>query len=700
MQKKSDAPICEHCGFDERTGNLSHQLPPGTLLQNQYLVGRVLGQGGFGITYMGWDQHLSIPVAIKEYYPTGIVQRHTQISTQVQTIKENTLEFFARHKDRFLKEARTLAQLANIPEIVQVRSFFAANDTVYIVMEYIQGITLKQHLKALGRPMTEEEALDIMEPLLKALQKVHDQGLIHRDISPDNIMIPTEGGIKLIDFGTVRYMDDSGISQATESVLKPGFSPMEQYNTRGNLGTWTDVYAVSATFHYLLTGKVPPEVLQRLEVSEQLTALYDQPGLSDNLIDALEMGMKARPADRIQTIRELYDLLYVRKTAPTPAPAPKSTSSKKKIISLIAALFLISALAGSILLLPDTKEVAETVPTESAETVPTQETVPETTVKTEELTVLWNETKLQPLQVFGNITGSGKDTVTVCVDGQPVSDFTVRSDDPEFLEATRISGGKIKLVQLESFGGRAIGFTVTYNESDYTFYCIDDSWTHTANSGSENAQAVYPTSFYERRYTDAGLQALVDADLSFEEACDKLTTIADTVQYLKFRGYRFEHMDSAIDAATRFAMNCGDGVGNSMLFNALLKGDYEEQGYLYIYYGRGDNILSYFVIDGMYYFCDFVFVFGDGRDSPILHATNDPSTLYNALLARDPNQINNTNSDLYLVSLFTVRTDNRPTMPSVWLRGGNYCQIPFTPAEKDSLNILFMREGYTFEFGS
>ncbi|MBO7251081.1 MAG: protein kinase [Oscillospiraceae bacterium] len=383
MQTKENSPVCEHCGFDEQTNNLSPQLPIGTLLQGQYLVGRVLGQGGFGITYMGWDQHLSIPVAIKEYYPTGIVQRHTRISTQVQNIKENTLEFYTRHKDRFLKEARTLAHLANIPEIVQIKSFFSANDTAYIVMEYIQGITLKQHLKALGRPMTEKEALDIMEPMLKALQKVHHQGLIHRDISPDNIMIPTDGGIKLIDFGTVRYMDASGRSQASEAVLKPGFAPMEQYNTSGNLGTWTDVYALCATFHYLLTGKIPADVHSRLEEGEELTVLRGKPGISNRLIDVLEQGMRIRTADRLQTVEELYRLLYTEvNTAPPKTSPEKSLPVKRKKRFLLPAIAA-AAIAAGILFLPKAEDSADaTVPTapQIQESTVSPSTVPPSTV--------------------------------------------------------------------------------------------------------------------------------------------------------------------------------------------------------------------------------------------------------------------------------------------------------------------------------
>ena len=316
MKLKPNIPVCEYCGFDERTENQPHQLPIGTILQNQYLVGRVLGQGGFGITYIGWDQHLSIPVAIKEYYPGGVVHRNTQWGTNVTCDNGAAPEVYAKHRERFLKEARTLAQLSGIPEIVQIKSFFPENGTAYIVMEYVEGITLKDHLKRLGRPMTETEALAIMEPVLKALQKVHDQGLIHRDISPDNIMLPKSGGVKLIDFGTVRYMDDSGKSKSTEAVLKPGFAPMEQYNTRGNLGTWTDVYAICATFHYLLTGKVPADVHDRMEQGESLKLLRSRSSISQKLISALEKGMKLRIQERVQTIAELYQLLYSGKKKP------------------------------------------------------------------------------------------------------------------------------------------------------------------------------------------------------------------------------------------------------------------------------------------------------------------------------------------------------------------------------------------------
>ena len=137
-------PVCEHCGWDERRNNAPHQLPVGTLLREQYVIGRVLGQGGFGITYLGWDQYLDIPVAIKEYYPSGIVSRESSVSTVVCCYDGEIGERFRKSKDRFMRESRTLARFSDMPEVVQVKNFFFANNTAYIVMEYVQGITMKE----------------------------------------------------------------------------------------------------------------------------------------------------------------------------------------------------------------------------------------------------------------------------------------------------------------------------------------------------------------------------------------------------------------------------------------------------------------------------------------------------------------------------------------------------------------------------
>ncbi|MBO7251305.1 MAG: protein kinase [Oscillospiraceae bacterium] len=312
MQEKNASPICEHCGFDERSRNDRHQLPMGIVIHQQYVVGRVLGQGGFGITYMGWDLLLNIPVAIKEFYPGGLVSRDCSAQTEVKCYSDSQ-EIFIDSKSRFLREAQALARFINIPQIVQVQGFFEENGTAYIIMEYIQGMDLRKHIRNKGRCPSAEEILELMEPVMAALKEVHKSGLIHRDISPDNIMLLSNGNVKLLDFGAVREVHnpdvDKELTHATQAILKHGFAPLEQYQAKGKLGPWTDVYALCATIYYCLTGRVPPEAHDRMMEGDNLD--WDGiPGLTERQKATLIKGMALMPKDRITSVQELYDGLY------------------------------------------------------------------------------------------------------------------------------------------------------------------------------------------------------------------------------------------------------------------------------------------------------------------------------------------------------------------------------------------------------
>ena len=237
--------ICPHCGFNEE-GNpaLPHQLPYRSVLHGKYMVGRVIGEGGFGITYIGWDLNLGLKVAIKEYYPEGFVGRNAEQSCNVRSFQGTQTEFFEKGKDKFLDEARTLGKFMHLSGIVSVKDFFQENNTVYIVMEYLEGISLKHRAIQCGNRIPKEEILEIMSPVIESLAEVHRAGLIHRDISPDNIMICKNGEVKLIDFGAAREVSEDG--DKTLSVLvKKGYSPEEQYRTHGEQGTWNDVYSIS-----------------------------------------------------------------------------------------------------------------------------------------------------------------------------------------------------------------------------------------------------------------------------------------------------------------------------------------------------------------------------------------------------------------------------------------------------------------------
>ena len=325
MQLKVNSPICEHCGFNEHVQNESHQLPMGTVLRGQYMVGKALGQGGFGITYLGWDLNLDIPIAIKEYYPNSIVNRDATHNPALTGVATNMMDMYISTRQRFLREAKVLAMLRNIPNIVQVHNFFEENNTAYIVMEYVKGIDLRRYMNLRGGRLTVEEALTILKPVMEALARVHDQGIVHRDISPDNIMMMPDGTPKLLDFGAVRNVESADAEQelqhSTEAILKHGFAPMEQYQKRGALGPWTDEYAMCATIYYSLTGRVPPDAPQRM--MEDVHPAWEKiPGLTARQRVALEKGMSLRGKDRYASVRELMDALYGAAPQPVTQPEP------------------------------------------------------------------------------------------------------------------------------------------------------------------------------------------------------------------------------------------------------------------------------------------------------------------------------------------------------------------------------------------
>ena len=387
MKLKKNSPVCEHCGYDERETNAPHQIPAGTVLKEQYLVGKALGQGGFGITYLGWDVYLDIPVAIKEYYPSGMVMRESSQSTTVACGAGEMGSRFQENRKRFLREAKALARFSNVPQIVQVNNYFLANNTAYIVMEYVEGITLKQHVKNHGGKLSAEETFGLLRPIIEALGKVHETGLVHRDISPDNIMLLPNGGVKLIDFGAVRDVQNADAEQpltkSTEAILKQGFAPIEQYQKRGSLGPWTDVYALCATIYYCLTGQVPPDAPERV-LGEIAVDWAGIPGLTQQQAAALEQGMELFPKKRTQSMKALWEALYPKPAEPLtvesgpeeqqtvaeetemvspPPPAPTPRKIPKAAIAAVAAVgIVLAAAAGWFLLRPSGREPVEPEP--------------------------------------------------------------------------------------------------------------------------------------------------------------------------------------------------------------------------------------------------------------------------------------------------------------------------------------------------
>ena len=216
--------VCPICGYDEDTKELPlHLLRPRTVLNGKYVLGRVLGEGGFGITYIGWDTNLDMKVAIKEYYPAGCVSRETTTTLTVQQFTGAQGEFFLKSRDKFINEAKTLAKFFSLPGIVTVKDYFMENATAYIVMEYIDGETLKDYLTKRGGRLPANQILSMMKPIMTSLAEIHETGLIHRDIAPDNIMITKSGHLKLLDFGAARDFTDSG-NKSLSIMLKPGYA--------------------------------------------------------------------------------------------------------------------------------------------------------------------------------------------------------------------------------------------------------------------------------------------------------------------------------------------------------------------------------------------------------------------------------------------------------------------------------------------
>ena len=303
MTETGNEQICPICGFDQHEScNVNPTfLQPGTMLNNRYIVGLALGQGGFGITYIGYDNVLNTRVAIKEYYPSDIAGR-TSVDGIVSAYTGAGDEY-GKGKKRFLDEARILAKFSDHPCIVGVKDCFEENSTAYMIMEFLEGISLKEYLKRKGGKLSAEESISLLTPVMDALRAVHGEGIIHRDISPDNIFVTTDGRVRLIDFGAARQ--SIGGQKSLSVMLKPGYAPEEQYRSKGNQGPWTDVYALTATLYRMITGKVPPDSLERV-MDDTLEIPMDLP---EHIKTALMIGMAVRVPERYRSVEQLQSTL-------------------------------------------------------------------------------------------------------------------------------------------------------------------------------------------------------------------------------------------------------------------------------------------------------------------------------------------------------------------------------------------------------
>lgn len=304
---------CVYCGLQQDEYRpIPRCLRPGMCLRDRYILGRVLGEGSFGISYIAWDCLLDTVVAIKEYFPASLVSRHISEEdedTNVYIYEKRESRKYQESLKKYLGEAKSLSAYYDLDGIVSVRDFFYANNTAYIVMGYVDGISVKEYVEKNG-PIEGEKFLRMLEPVIQSLAKVHQTGVLHRDISPDNMLLTRDEKLVLIDFGAARK-ENINMTRSMTVVFKRGFSPEEQYRTRGQQGAWTDVYALCATAYYALTGKAPDESIQRVLEDDMpsLTEMTDV-DLPMQQKRAFMKGMTVDFHHRYQTMDELYQGLY------------------------------------------------------------------------------------------------------------------------------------------------------------------------------------------------------------------------------------------------------------------------------------------------------------------------------------------------------------------------------------------------------
>lgn len=336
--------MCPFCGHtQEEPPKELYFLQPGSVIAERYLVGASIGSGGFGITYKAWDTVLGKVVAVKEYYPAGLVNRIPG-EKRVIIYSGSRERECANGMVRFLEEARNMAKFNTHPHIINVYDFFQENNTAYIIMEFLDGENYKEYIKHSGGRVSVEKALEVTEAVLEALKEVHKSGILHRDISPDNIFICKDGAIKLIDFGAARFSSTEDV-RTRSVILKPGFAPPEQYQTKSRQGPWTDIYAVGATLYRAITGNVPEESVNRVEEDQLTDPKKFCPEITQNLNNVILRAMALLPELRFQTTSEFLDALHSNDNI---KDVRKELAFRKKRRLISIALLTAAVLVGAV----------------------------------------------------------------------------------------------------------------------------------------------------------------------------------------------------------------------------------------------------------------------------------------------------------------------------------------------------------------
>lgn len=327
--------VCPHCGNVEVTKpNEPIHLVPGTVLANRYILGLAVGSGGFGIVYSAWDMKLETIVAVKEFFVSRLVTRAEGLKNLIITKKSQ--EEFEYRKERFLAEARNMANFGSHRSIPNVFEFFEENNTAYIVMELLHGVALNDYLKQSGGKIDTDFAIMIANEIGNALKSLHEQNIIHRDVAPDNIYICSgkEIKIKLMDLGAAKLADST--DDVIDIILKPGYSPTEQYDNSKNIGPWTDIYALGATLYVMLTGVKPDESTNRKIKDEVMPPHLLDPSISENLSNAIMKAMAIEKHIRFKNVQDFLSAINGERKI-IPLAKEKKRRSLKRFLGIAVA---------------------------------------------------------------------------------------------------------------------------------------------------------------------------------------------------------------------------------------------------------------------------------------------------------------------------------------------------------------------------
>lgn len=355
MKEYEEGPAkCPRCGYVRGTRPREiYHLYPEMELADRYIIGTVVGFGGFGVLYRAWDRKLEHMVAIKEYYPAGMV-------TRIPGQKEVILYTGKKHDEykngltRFLDEARNTARFSSNPNIVNVFDFFEENGTAYMVMEFLEGVSLKEYISKAGGRLPWQQAVEIGLRIIDALKDVHGAKILHRDLSPDNVFMCDDGKIKLLDFGAARFtgLDDE---KTRTIVLKMGFAPPEQYRSKSQQGPCTDIYALGATLYRAITGLTPDESVNRQDSINHNEGDTLKPmsqfveGIPQYLDNAVLRAMALEPTLRFQNVQQMADALQNKKSYADLAREIRRRK-RRRAVGIAASLMILAAGAAAGLL--------------------------------------------------------------------------------------------------------------------------------------------------------------------------------------------------------------------------------------------------------------------------------------------------------------------------------------------------------------